>query len=366
MTDDHLPAKERDSAFMRRALELAQRGWGQTAPNPMVGAVVVQNGHVVGEGWHERYGEPHAEINALRAAGERARGSTLYVSLEPCNHHGKTPPCTEAILAAGVSRVVMAMPDPNPIASGGRARLRAAGVDVDSGMELEAARELNAPFIHAFDSSRPWIVLKLAVSLDAAIAPADRARTWLTGIESRREVHRLRAGYDAVAIGIGTAMADDPLLTVRDVDPPRVAPRRIVFDHHARLSLDSALVRTVPESPVMVVSRRPDPRRAAALRTAGVEVLDAPTLRDALSALAARGVRSMLVEGGARLAGSFIAEGLVDRLIIFQAPVVLGDDALKAFSQIDGTAPPTPRRLRTIAHQAFGDDVMTTFALGAE
>jgi len=372
MTDDLLPVAERDSAFMRRALDLAQRGWGQTAPNPMVGAVVVREGEgegedrVVGEGWHERYGEPHAEINALRHAGEAARGATLYVSLEPCNHQGKTPPCAEAILAAGVARVVMAMRDPNPVASGGFERLRAAGVQVVSGVEQDAARELNAPFIHSFQSKRPWVVLKLAVSLDGAIAPAGSTRMWLTGVESRREVHRLRAGYDAVAVGIGTVLVDDPLLTVRDAEAPRVAPRRIVFDRRARLSLDSALVRSVREAPVTVVARQPDRRRATSLREAGVDVLDASTINEALSGLAAKGVRSVLVEGGARLAGSFIGEGLVDRLIIFQAPVVLGADALSAFSHVDGTTVTVPSRLRTIAHRTFGDDLMTTFAFGAE
>jgi diaminohydroxyphosphoribosylaminopyrimidine deaminase / 5-amino-6-(5-phosphoribosylamino)uracil reductase len=366
MIDDLPPVAERDSAFMRRALELAQRGWGQTAPNPMVGAVVVREGRVVGEGWHERYGEPHAEINALREAGDQARGATLYVSLEPCNHHGKTPPCTEAILAAGVARVVMATRDPNPIAFGGFERLRAAGLDLTSGVDEEAARELNAPFVHSFRATRPWIVLKLAVSLDGAIALAGSTRTWLTGVESRREVHRLRAGYDAVVVGIGTVLADDPLLTVRDADAPRVPPRRIVFDRRARLSLESALVRSVRQAPVMVVVNQPDRRRAMALREAGVEVLYASTLTESLSALAAKGVRSMLVEGGARLAGSFIREGLVDRLIIFQAPVVLGADALGAFSHVDGRAIPTPSRLRTIAYRTFGDDVMTTFAFGAE
>ena len=366
MTDDIRPVPERDSAFMRRALDLALRGWGQTAPNPMVGAVVVKQGRVVGEGWHERFGDVHAEVNALRVAGDDARGATLYVSLEPCNHHGKTPPCTEAIIAAGISRVVMAAADPNPLAAGGRERLRAAGVDVDAGVEEEAALEINAPFFHAFRAERPWVVLKLAVSLDGAISDASRTKAWLTGPESRREVHRLRAGHDAVAVGIGTVLADDPQLTVRDGDSPRVAPRRIVFDRSARLPMASALVRTAHETPVLVITHDPDGERVDALRAAGVEIIDASTLDDALARVAARGVRSLLVEGGAALAGSLLSKGLVDRLIIFQAPVVLGAGALNAFAHVNAPSAAEARRLRVVSRRRFGDDVMTVYAFGAE
>ena len=352
--------------WMRRALDLARRGWGQTAPNPMVGAVVVRDGEMVGEGWHPRWGEPHAEVLALRAAGERARGATLYVTLEPCSHTGKTPPCTEAILAAGVARVVVAARDPNPLARGGVERLRAGGVAVDTGLEEEQARELNAPFFHAFetDGARPWIVLKLAVSLDGAMADARRTRGWITGPESRREVHRLRAGADAVAVGVGTVLADDPALTVRDVEPPRVAPRRVVLDSTLRTPIDAALVRTAREVPTTIVAREPDPARASALRAAGVEILQQPSLDDALRALAGAGIRSMLVEGGPRLTGSLLAAALVDRLIIFQAPVILGAGALNAFAHTPAAVVSAAPRWRVVERRTFGEDVMTTYALG--
>jgi diaminohydroxyphosphoribosylaminopyrimidine deaminase / 5-amino-6-(5-phosphoribosylamino)uracil reductase len=350
-----------DGAWMRRALALAERGWGQTAPNPMVGAVVVRDGVAVGEGWHTRYGEPHAEVEALRSAGERARGATLYVTLEPCNHHGKTPPCTDAILAAGIERVVAAVADPNPAARGGADRLREAGAEVVVGVHEAEARELNAPFFHALSSDRPFVRLKLALSLDGAVADRTRRPGWLTGDEARTEVHRLRAGSDAVAVGIGTALADDPLLTVRGFMPPRVPPLRVVFDTSARLPLDSKLVRSARESPVVVLCWAPDPTHAAALEHAGVELLHAASLPHALRALRARGVRSLLVEGGAGLASSFLQEALVDRLIIFRAPIVLGSGALNAFGGMPaGTIDAAPRW--AIVHaQRMGDDEMTVY-----
>ncbi|MDQ3949279.1 MAG: bifunctional diaminohydroxyphosphoribosylaminopyrimidine deaminase/5-amino-6-(5-phosphoribosylamino)uracil reductase RibD [Gemmatimonadota bacterium] len=357
----------RDIALMRRALDLAKLGWGQTAPNPMVGAVVVRGGVVVGEGYHARYGGDHAEVVALRAAGPLARGASVYVTLEPCGHAGKTPPCADALIKAGVSRVVAATRDPNPEATGGAEQLRDAGIDVILGIEEQAVRELNAPFFHAFRSDRPWITLKLAVSIDGAISNATRTAGWLTGAESRREVHRLRAGSDAVAVGSGTALADDPQLTVRDVPLPRLPPRRVVFDSRLRLPLSSRLVRTAREVSTTVVTTRPidpaDAPRAAALEAAGVPILAAESVGDALRALRADGVRSMLVEGGARLAGSLLAEGVVDRLIIFQAPVVLGPGSLSAFAGVPDAAPPSAQRLEVIDRATFGDDLMTVYAV---
>ncbi len=352
---------------MRRALDLAREGWGKTAPNPMVGAVLVRDGVVVGEGYHARFGEAHAEVAALRAAGERARGATLYVTLEPCVHQGKTPPCTEAIAAAGVSRVVIAVGDPNPEAAGGAQRLRESGVAVELGEGEAAARDLNAPFFHRFaHPERPFVTLKLAMSIDGAIAAADRSTTThLTGAESRREVHRLRAGHDAIAVGIGTVLGDDPALTVRDWEPPRIPLRRVVFDSTLRTPPDSVLVRTARETPVIVVAREPNPQRARTLEASGVDVVVASGLPEALQALAQRGIGSLLVEGGARLAGSFLERAAVDRLIIFQAPVVLGQGALNAFA----FAPPGDvarlERLRVLERRVLGDDVMTTYALGA-
>src|SRR5688572_23259909 len=227
MSTAERPGAVRDVTHMRRALSLAHRGWGRTAPNPMVGAVVVRGDTVVGEGFHAEYGGPHAEVVALREAGERARGATVYVTLEPCAHHGKTPPCADALIAAGVARVVIAVNDPNPTARGGAARLRAAGIEVVAGVEREAACELNAPFFNALVSRRPWVTLKLALSREGAIAPASRATHWLTGPEARAELHRLRAGFDAIAVGLGTVIADDPALTARGVPAPRVPPARV-------------------------------------------------------------------------------------------------------------------------------------------
>ncbi len=211
--------KARDEEFMRRALVLAERGWGHTSPNPMVGAVVVRANEIVGEGWHERYGGPHAEVIALASAGERAEGATVYVNLEPCRHTGQTPPCTDALIAARVARVVAATRDPGVDSGGGAEKLRAAGIDVELGVLEAEARELNAPFFHGFASDRPWVTLKLALSIDGAIADSERGRAWLTNEDSRAEVHRIRANVDAIAVGATTYATDHPELTVRGADP---------------------------------------------------------------------------------------------------------------------------------------------------
>ena len=361
MPDTERTSAPDDGAWMRRALALAERGWGQTAPNPMVGAVVVRDGVAVGEGWHPRYGESHAEVEAIRSAGERARGATLYVTLEPCNHHGRTPPCTDAILGAGIRRVVAAVADPNPVARGGADRLREEGVAVQLGVEEKAARELNAAFFHARASDRPHVRLKLALSLDGALADGSRAPGWLSGHEARLEVHRLRAGSDAVAVGIGTALADDPLLTVRGFTPPRVPPLRIVFDTSARLPLESRLVRSARESPVLVVCWAPDPTHAAALEHAGVELLHAQSLPHALRALRARGIIALLVEGGAGLASSLLQEAQVDRLVIFRAPILLGGGSLNAFGAMPPAMIDTAVRWEIVQSRRLGDDEMTVY-----
>lgn len=352
-----------DLVFMRRALELAARGWGQTAPNPMVGAVAVRDGEVVGEGFHARYGDEHAEPVALRAAGELARGATLYVTLEPCTHHGKRPPCAPGVIAAGIARAVIATPDPNPVAAGGVAMLRAAGLTVDVGAEAEAALELNAPFFHRFTSDRPWTTVKLALSSDGAIAAADRRPTWLTGEESRREVHRQRAAADAIAVGIGTVLADDPLLTVRDTAPPRVAPARVVFDRSARLPLTSRLMTSLGDAPVTVVTDGSAPERERSLERAGASVIRAAGTAEALRALRTGGVESLYVEGGAGLAGALLEARLVDRLIIFQAPVVLGGGSLAAFAGAASFASGGLSRFRIVRQAQFGPDEMTIYAL---
>ena len=347
----------RDAEYMRRAIELARKGWGQTAPNPMVGAVLVRDGVVVGEGHHERFGEEHAEVRAIAAAGERAQGSTLYVTLEPCNHYGKTPPCTRAIVAAGISRVVAGVRDPNPIAEGGIEFLRENGVEVEVGVESEETSELVAPFLHSARSDRPFITLKLALSRDGAVADVNRKKKWLSGEESRAEVHRLRAGADAVAVGAGTVISDDPALTVRGPVTPRLLPARVVFDRQAKIPLTSKLVRTARETPTIVVTAK-GATYVPRLRHEGVTVIEASDTRSAVGALHRAGIQHLFVEGGAGLSTDLLKEGLVDRLVIFQTDVPLGSGGLKPFERLEDL-----NIVRIVSETRFGADRMTVYAL---
>jgi diaminohydroxyphosphoribosylaminopyrimidine deaminase / 5-amino-6-(5-phosphoribosylamino)uracil reductase len=347
-----------DATFMRRALELARRGRGMTHPNPLVGAVVVREGRIVGEGFHAVYGGPHAEVVALLAAGEKARGADLYVTLEPCTHHGKTPPCVDAIRVAGVARVVYAADDPDRDAAGGAASLAAAGISVAAGLERDAARDLNRIFLHVRERGTPFVSLKVAQSLDGGIAAAEGERTQLTGAEAQAETHRLRADHEAVLVGIRTARIDDPLLTVRGA-ACRVPPVRIVLDTHARLPLESMLMRTLDQAAVWVVcADGADAGRADALAAAGAMVLRAsggPAGLDLAAvhrSLGAAGVRSVLVEGGAAVAAGFLDAGLVDRLHLFVAPHMLGRAA------VPGPQPSTPVHWQPAGVQRFGRDVL--------
>jgi diaminohydroxyphosphoribosylaminopyrimidine deaminase/5-amino-6-(5-phosphoribosylamino)uracil reductase len=354
-----------DRRFMRRALALALHGRGSTAPNPMVGAVVVREGVVVGEGFTQPPGGQHAEAQALSAAGYAARGATLYATLEPCANQGRTPPCADAIIAAGVSRVVYAARDPNPAMRGGAEKLQAAGIDVRGGVDEQQALDQNPAFFHQFVSERPFVTLKLALSLDGAIADGRRVAGWLTGPAARREVHRQRGDHDAVAVGIGTVLADDPQLTVRGVRAPRVAPQRVVFDRTGRLPVSSALARTAAEVPVMILGESISEERQSVLSATGIRVIQAAGLSAQLCAVRATGVTSLYCEGGATLADALLAEGLVDRLVIFTAPVRLGADAVRPLQ----AGPPVPveqaTRHRLVSHRRMGDDLMAIYDLSA-
>lgn len=325
---------EADRRYMSLALELARRGEGHVEPNPIVGSVVVRDGHVVGEGWHERFGAPHAEVNALAQAGERARGGTLYVTLEPCCHTGKTPPCTHAILAAGVSRVVAAMEDPFPrVAGGGFRALQEAGVACDVGVLQAEARALVAPYLKLTETGRPWVIAKWAMTLDGKIATHSGSSQWISGEASRGIVHQLRGRVDAILVGAGTARADDPLLTARPSGPR--TPLRIVLGEVDRAS---QLVATAGETPFLMVV---DQRRAAGdyrwLTDAGGEllVIDAPDretqITRLLDELGRRRVTNLLVEGGSQVLGHLFDAGEVDEVHAFIAPKIIG-----------GTGAPSP------------------------
>jgi diaminohydroxyphosphoribosylaminopyrimidine deaminase / 5-amino-6-(5-phosphoribosylamino)uracil reductase len=328
-----------DRAFLERAIALAEGGRGRVSPNPLVGAVVVKDGTVLGEGFHARLGEAHAERSALAACGGAdTRGATLYVSLEPCCHHGRTPPCTEAIVEAGIRRVVVASDDPTEKASGrGLGILRDEGVEVvvADGEPAAAARLLNQPFRKHARTGRPHVLFKSAMTLDGKVATRTGDSKWISGEEARALSHRWRAERDAVAVGIGTALADDPQRTARFEGAAR-QPRRVVFDSEARLPLDSRLVRSSGEVPLtVVVSRAASRLQTNALEVAGAEVLVATgenepaRVRSALTQLGADGVTSILLEGGPKLAGAFLDAGEVDELRLFIAPVVVGGSSAR-------------------------------------
>jgi diaminohydroxyphosphoribosylaminopyrimidine deaminase/5-amino-6-(5-phosphoribosylamino)uracil reductase len=318
---------------MRRALALAEQGRGAVEPNPLVGAVVVHNGVCIGEGWHQRYGGPHAEVHALAAAGEAARGATLYVTLEPCCHHGKTPPCTDAVMRAGIARVVAAMADPFPqVAGKGAELLRQAGVVVEMGLCEAEARRLNAPYLKLLSRGRPYVHAKWAMTLDGKIATRTGDSKWISNEASRRRVHELRGRMDAIIAGIGTVLADDPLLTARPPGPR--TPARIILDSRGRLPGGSQLARTARETPVVIVTEMDLPEgRATELRSLGCEVLSfpfpgtKPALPWVLDQLGRRRMTNVLVEGGSEVLGSFRDAGEIDEVHAFIAPKLAGGAA---------------------------------------
>ena len=392
-----MDASSRDRMHMRRALDLAAQGLGRVEPNPMVGAVVVRGDQVVGEGHHQRFGGPHAEVVALQAAGPQARGAELFISLEPCCHHGKTPPCTDAILAAGVRRVVAAVVDPFPEVSGrGMALLKAAGIETAVGVLEAEARRLNAAFFKRQKTGLPLVIAKWAMTLDGRMATAARESQWISSEESRRRVHEMRRVVDAVLVGAGTVLADEPSLTVRHVAPlpERGQPTRVVLD--GRLMIDPAKnpARTAREIPVIVYTSaealRDGAERAAALRQAGCEIVVVPrdsdlsragqscpprpnlgapaaplSLRAVLEDLGARGMSRVLVESGARVLGSFFAARLADRLMIFVSPRVLASgDALGPAAGPDGRTLAEALPVADLTTERVGPDLLIQGRMG--
>lgn len=348
-----------DHGMMARALQLAERALWTTSPNPRVGCVLVRDGEIVGEGWHVRAGEPHAEVHALRAAGERARGATAYVTLEPCSHYGRTPPCAEGLIAAGVTRVVAAMEDPNPLVAGrGLAMLRAAGIETACGLLAEAAQELNIGFVSRMTRGRPWVRLKTAASLDGKTALNNGVSQWITGPDARRDGHRWRARACAILTGIGTVRDDDPRLDVREVETTR-QPLRVIVD--SRLETPPT-ARILQGGPVLLAAAVDDAERANLLKAAGAEILLLPNasgkveLLALLNALAARGINEVHVEAGWKLNGSLLREGLVDELLLYMAPCLIGHHAAGLFNlpELTDLAGKRPLSLRDV-RQVGGD-----------
>jgi diaminohydroxyphosphoribosylaminopyrimidine deaminase / 5-amino-6-(5-phosphoribosylamino)uracil reductase len=350
-----------DAELMERAVDLAWRGWGRVHPNPMVGAVVLDaSGAVAGEGWHAEFGGQHGERAALLAAGPRARGGTLLVSLEPCNHQGKQPPCTEAILAAGITRVVYALEDPNPEAAGGAEALRGAGVLVEGGVLRSAAAAQNAPFLGGWRTpERPWVALKLATSLDGRIADRFGRSRWISGEPARDFVHWLRAGMDAIGVGGATARADDPSLTVRGAVEPRAVPLRVIFDQAGNLPTTLEVLRTARERPTCVVAGPLlSSERAAAIEESGARLLRTTSLHHGLTELRRLGITSIVVEGGGQLAGALLGEGLVDRFYWIQSPVWLGEGGVPAVAGLPGVELATAERWTVVERRALGADTL--------
>jgi diaminohydroxyphosphoribosylaminopyrimidine deaminase / 5-amino-6-(5-phosphoribosylamino)uracil reductase len=355
---------------MAMALALAERGLGNVWPNPAVGCVLVKDGRVVGRGWTQPGGRPHAESEAVLRAGDAACGSTAYVTLEPCAHHGRTPPCADVMVAAGIARAVVAAVDPDPRVDGkGIARLRAAGVAVEVGCLEAEARRLNAGFFLRVHRQRPLVALKLATSADSRIATATGESQWITGPAARAEGHRLRLRHDAILVGSGTALADDPLLTCRLPGLEPRSPVRVVVDRRLRLDPGSRLARDAPDPPVWLFTGSTAlPKAAVALRAAGVTLFPlavaaaaaaeepGAALREVLATLAGQGITRVLVEGGATLATGFLREGLVDRLYLFEAPLLIGADGRPAVHSLAVRRLVEARRWRRVEERLLGPD----------
>ncbi len=355
---------------MRAALALARRGWGRVWPNPAVGCVLVKEGAVVGRGWTQPGGRPHAETEALRRAGERARGATAYVTLEPCAHHGETPPCAEALIAAGIARCVAAIEDPDPRVGGrGLAILREAGIGVELGVCDAEAREVNAGFLNRCNVGRPLIVLKTATTLDGRIATHNGYSRWITGEAARHRTHLLRAEHDAIMVGAATAMADDPMLTCRVAGMEARSPVRIVVDPRMQLPLTAQLVKTAGTVPTWLLTLDGgDHDRRLAYENAGAEVIALPAdedgglpLQSAMGLLGERGITRLLVEGGGRLAAGLLHRRLIDRLLWFRAPSIIGGDGIPGFAALGLEDLAGAPRFELLTRETIGIDTLETY-----
>lgn len=372
-TKENLVKREHET-FMRRALALARKGAGYTSPNPAVGAVIARDGQVVGEGYHRRAGEAHAEVIAIQAAGEAARGAALYVTLEPCNHHGRTPPCSEAIINAGISQVYYAVPDPNPqVRGGGGRRLQEAGIQVHAGLCAAEARQLNRFFFHHAATGRPYVIAKFAASLDGKIATRAGDSQWITGPEARRMGHQLRHLCDGIVVGAGTAVADNPRLTTRLPDKPQARhPLRILLDSRGRVPLDARLFQPdLPGETLVATTTQMPHARQEALARRGTDCLILPAngdgqvaLRPLLDELGRRGLNSLLLEGGGQLLGSFFAAGLVNEVWAFLAPLIIGGDDAPGAVRGPGAARLVGAwQLQNVRVETIGRDILVRGAL---
>lgn len=352
---------------MKLALKEAKKGVGRTSPNPAVGAVVVKNGKVVGKGYHRKAGTPHAEVNALDAAIGKTKGSTLYVTLEPCNHTGRTPPCTKAILNSGIKRVVVGMLDPNPSVNGGGCDyLAGRGLSVSSGVLDKQCHEINRPFVKHITTGLPWVIMKAGVSVDGRIATSTGRSSWITNEQSRLHVHRLRNHMDAIMIGIGTALADDPSLTTRLPKGQGQDPLRVILDTHLRLSPAAKMLQQDSSAETWVFcGPNPDSGKFRALKDVGATIKTAPVLEsgqlDLKAVLAALGkaqITSVLIEGGGKVHGEFLRFGLADEAYIFVAPIFIGADGVPLISDIGVDDVQNARKLETVRTRRFGNDVL--------
>lgn len=355
-----------DLFFMRLALREARKGVGRTSPNPAVGAVVVKDGRVVGKGYHKKAGTPHAEIHALNAAGTKAAGATIYVTLEPCNHTGRTPPCSQAVLAAGIRRVVIGMSDPNPLATGGGDFLAGQGLEVTRGVLAEECAAINRPFVKYVTSGLPWVIMKAGMSLDGRIATHTGHSGWITNAQSRAAVHRLRNRVDAILIGVDTALADDPSLTTRLARGHGRDPLRVVLDTNLRLPATAKMLLQESAAPTWIFcGPRPDPAKVRALEAAGAVVKAVALAADGrleltavLRELAAQQLTSVLVEGGGSVHGAFLREGLVDEVNLYLAPCFIGGDGVPVVGPMGIDTVQGARRLNAMRTRRFGDDLL--------